>query len=227
MMPRDSSTAQHVQPSIATVLLWRKMPGAASLPVPRTAGSIVKAMPSERGAQMSKCNAMLTVASLCLPLILAACGNVAAEGPAEKTAAPSAPAPAADPTAAKLADIEARMKVLEERTSPKALQAVFDAAMKEWTSQERVARCAAEIKQTANAVAQYRVKFDKYPATLAELKDIRVAVPENDPWGNPYTYSVEEDGFTIRSSGANAAHEADDIYWDSETNKVIVPAAKK
>jgi general secretion pathway protein G len=93
------------------------------------------------------------------------------------------------------------------------------------TGDAKSARAGDEIKQMANAVAQYRVKFDKYPESLEALSEMKVKTPEADPWGKPYEYHVEEDGFSIRSEGEKAGEE-DDIYWDPAKNRVVMPGTK-
>ena len=69
----------------------------------------------------------------------------------------------------------------------------------------------ADIKILGDAVKMYKMKKFRYPADLQELKQpLPPSFPEGlvesipkDPWGNDYVYQKQDQGFLLKSLGAD------------------------
>ena len=73
-----------------------------------------------------------------------------------------------------------------------------------------VAAAKAQIKQLENALLQYRLKNRRFPESLEQLINnpdginyLNASRIPDDPWGNPYVYTLEGSRYTIISYGAN------------------------
>jgi general secretion pathway protein G len=100
------------------------------------------------------------------------------------------------------------------------------------TDEAKNSRAGGEIKQMADACSQYRIMNNSaLPRALADLKSMRgVNVPESDPWERPYDYKVIDEPagkFEIRSAGLDPNNPEDDIYWDAEAGKTVIPKKAK
>ncbi len=88
----------------------------------------------------------------------------------------------------------------------------------------KISRAAAEIGQMRTMISNYNLKFGAFPSDLNEAQDaMKQKFPELDPWNRPYEYRPDDSGFTLFSRGVDANNEADDVYYDSATGKVVTP----
>jgi hypothetical protein len=78
-----------------------------------------------------------------------------------------------------------------------------------------------DIKQIVIAVAEYRVKFGKFPENLDALSAIKAHLPKTDPWGNPFEYRTDGTQFWVRSGGELSPDKTDDIYWDPTAQRIV------
>ncbi len=74
------------------------------------------------------------------------------------------------------------------------------------------ARVRSDFAQLDDAMKIYRLKMNKYPDSIEELTKPLPGHAEGllkkaprDPWGEPYIYKRVEDGFEIRTLGADKA----------------------
>ena len=94
----------------------------------------------------------------------------------------------------------------------------------------RSSRAGSEISSMTQAITTFRMKKSAYPSDLQELTSsgILEAVPEEDPWGRPYIYESQgSGGFKLYSKGVKEEDDSDDIYYDFEKKKVVIPEPKK
>ncbi|PCJ65140.1 MAG: type II secretion system protein GspG [Candidatus Hydrogenedentota bacterium] len=87
-----------------------------------------------------------------------------------------------------------------------------------------VSKAKAEISTFKTALTAYRITFKRLPSTNDGLNSLVHNEKRNfldlseipmDPWGNPYTYTLESDGgFTIVSYGADGSQGGDGINAD-------------
>jgi general secretion pathway protein G len=69
----------------------------------------------------------------------------------------------------------------------------------------------AQIKNLRTAVNRYRQVNSSWPQSLEEIaKYMEDSKIPKDPWGEPYIYSVREDGFTIHSKGPDKQEGTED-----------------
>ncbi len=87
----------------------------------------------------------------------------------------------------------------------------------------------AQIQALRSAIMQFRLQNNRYPESLEELitnergvRYLDAARVPDDPWGNPYQYSVpgpDGEDFEIKSLGANgqpggSGYDAEIVSWD-------------
>jgi general secretion pathway protein G len=93
----------------------------------------------------------------------------------------------------------------------------------------RTARAKADIADLGKALSLYRMKAGKYPEALDELAQplegmkkgfVEDAVPQ-DPWGNDYFYQRTDDGYVLKSLGADGQEggEGENADIDNKTKK--------
>jgi len=89
----------------------------------------------------------------------------------------------------------------------------------------KISRAVSELRLFVDNIGIYKLKNNgAYPQDLKDLNTLKdVKIPDFDPWGRPYDYQVDANGFTVTSKGANETDPNDDVWYSSERNKYMKP----
>ncbi|MCK6585574.1 MAG: type II secretion system protein GspG, partial [Anaerolineales bacterium] len=79
-----------------------------------------------------------------------------------------------------------------------------------------------DIKRIVSIIDAYYAQRMRHPETHTEAVEISgETLPSTDPWGRPWEYRTQDEGFYIGSKGEDVATEDDDIFYDSEEGRII------
>jgi len=85
-------------------------------------------------------------------------------------------------------------------------------------------RAVKDLKNLVDHINLFRLKTAKHPTLLDDLRTLKGAViPEQDPWGRPYEYMVDDSGFTLVCHGPSEESVEDDVWYSSESNRYNRP----
>ena len=71
------------------------------------------------------------------------------------------------------------------------------------------------------AIEEFEKHHGSYPSKLYELAPTFIKKIRNDPWGNPYQYSLSDDYFTIESFGSDGSPGGVELAKDISLNVFI------